>query len=98
MSPKTFENCETTAFEQGDNTFTCKIVTEKERLLCPIENCLRRFDKEGALTRHLSQNHGISAAGYSVCPVCDVDFYNPDENECCSISCALTKRYSEDES
>lgn len=81
---------DTTTFTMGDDTFTCLLITDEDRLLCPKDRCRDRFDAEMGVRQHLKFAHGQSNMETRVCPHCCEDFRvkNWRDKTYCSKSCA----------
>lgn len=86
-----FPDASTVEYEHGDHTFECKVITKKDRLLCPIDGCLRRWETTGSLKRHISNKHGIVSRATCYCNECGSEFRERTAggatNEYCSREC-----------
>lgn len=100
MAQKAFPDAPTQEFVLGDHTFDVKIITKKNRLLCPIEKCYKRYEAEWPLTQHLLQKHKISGKETHTCLFCSETFqYRPGQNHIgkfCSKECVKKAHYSDD--
>lgn len=81
-----------TTVEYGDVTFECLLITNKDRLLCPIERCKRRYETENGLISHLNSMHGYTGHVTKECPACGESFrvHQRSTVDHCSNACAQT--------
>lgn len=90
-----YPNSDTTTVTYGGVTYLCSIVTNEDRLVCPLGVCTKRFDSETGLKIHMNAMHNKSPLVTGECLLCgDEMTYNPDRHEqtYCSIDCANKAR------